>query len=263
MHYMHCIMCIYYGRWHCTVGSISIRFTRCLLHFFYLRTKYCIFLLLCLPNGRPSHSLCLKYIIAQFAVCRRPSQSIHRMAMANFWRTFHHDGKISPALVRVGCTRTPFHYIIEEGRAASKSPHWKFCYFLSVSQQEVSADIIQNSAVFPSSHPLPPLTPCVITEPGRVKIELSEVFLINWQCILCNPHSKKAYVQLKPFMFIQSSWSHTCVCENMYSIYSREYMRRSNHCCCCLYINIFTWKGFEGCAWEETDHLVNLKSKSI
>jgi hypothetical protein len=36
---------------------------------------------------------------------------------------------------------------IEEGRAASKSPHYKFGYFLSISQQEVSADIIQNSAV--------------------------------------------------------------------------------------------------------------------
>jgi hypothetical protein len=36
---------------------------------------------------------------------------------------------------------------IEEGRAASKSPHSKFGYFLSVSQQGVSANIIQNSAV--------------------------------------------------------------------------------------------------------------------
>jgi hypothetical protein len=36
---------------------------------------------------------------------------------------------------------------IEEGRAASKSPHKKFGYFLSTSQQEVSADNIQNSAV--------------------------------------------------------------------------------------------------------------------
>jgi hypothetical protein len=36
---------------------------------------------------------------------------------------------------------------IEEGRAASKSPHQKFGYFLSMSQQTVSADIIPNSAV--------------------------------------------------------------------------------------------------------------------
>ncbi len=35
---------------------------------------------------------------------------------------------------------------IEEGRAASKSPHLKFGYFLSLSQQAVSAGIIQNSA---------------------------------------------------------------------------------------------------------------------
>jgi hypothetical protein len=37
-------------------------------------------------------------------------------------------------------------YAIEEGRAASKSPHYKFGYFLSVSEQAVSADIIPNSA---------------------------------------------------------------------------------------------------------------------
>jgi hypothetical protein len=36
---------------------------------------------------------------------------------------------------------------IEEGRAASKNPHYKFGYFLSMSQQAVSADIIPNSAV--------------------------------------------------------------------------------------------------------------------
>jgi hypothetical protein len=41
----------------------------------------------------------------------------------------------------------PFLATIEEGRAASKSPHYKFGYFLSISQQGVSADIIQNSAV--------------------------------------------------------------------------------------------------------------------
>ncbi len=37
--------------------------------------------------------------------------------------------------------------IIEEGRAASKSPLRKFGYFLSMSQQAVSAEIIPNSAV--------------------------------------------------------------------------------------------------------------------
>jgi hypothetical protein len=36
---------------------------------------------------------------------------------------------------------------IEEGRAASKSPHQKFGYFLSMSQQADSADIITNLAV--------------------------------------------------------------------------------------------------------------------
>ncbi len=38
---------------------------------------------------------------------------------------------------------------IEEGRAASKSPHEKFGYFLSLSQQGVSADIIQKLKTSP------------------------------------------------------------------------------------------------------------------
>ncbi len=37
---------------------------------------------------------------------------------------------------------------IEEGRAVSKSPPYKFGYFLSMSQQAISADIIPNSAVW-------------------------------------------------------------------------------------------------------------------
>jgi hypothetical protein len=36
---------------------------------------------------------------------------------------------------------------IEEGRAASKSTHYKFGYFLSISQQAVSAVITKNSAI--------------------------------------------------------------------------------------------------------------------
>jgi hypothetical protein len=34
----------------------------------------------------------------------------------------------------------------EEGRAVSKCPHYKFGYFLSISQQAVSSDITKNSA---------------------------------------------------------------------------------------------------------------------
>jgi hypothetical protein len=41
----------------------------------------------------------------------------------------------------------PFSVPIEEGRAASKSLHLTFGYFLSISQQDVSADIIQISAI--------------------------------------------------------------------------------------------------------------------
>jgi CRISPR-associated Cas5-like protein len=36
---------------------------------------------------------------------------------------------------------------IDEGGAASKSPYYKFGYFLSMSQEAVSADLIPISAV--------------------------------------------------------------------------------------------------------------------
>jgi hypothetical protein len=55
---------------------------------------------------------------------------------------------------------------IEEGRAASKSPHSKFGYILSISQQAVSADthIRNNASLQPD--PSPPLpAPRVLTEP--------------------------------------------------------------------------------------------------
>jgi hypothetical protein len=39
-------------------------------------------------------------------------QSTHRVAIADFRRIFHHDGKISPLADEVGeCTPTPFHSI--------------------------------------------------------------------------------------------------------------------------------------------------------
>ncbi len=38
-----------------------------------------------------------------------PYHGVHRMALAAFWRTFHHDGKISHIGEGGGCTPTPFH----------------------------------------------------------------------------------------------------------------------------------------------------------
>ncbi len=45
------------------------------------------------------------------------------------------------------CVLFKFLEDIEEGRVANKSPHSKFSYFLSISQQGVSAQIIPNSTV--------------------------------------------------------------------------------------------------------------------
>ncbi len=36
---------------------------------------------------------------------------VHRVAMTTFWRTLHHDGKISPGWWGWRCMSTPFHYI--------------------------------------------------------------------------------------------------------------------------------------------------------
>ncbi len=50
------------------------------------------------------------------------SQSTHRVAMANFWRIFHHVGKISPASWGWGCTPSsyPFIYHLEESSGATE-----------------------------------------------------------------------------------------------------------------------------------------------
>ena len=37
---------------------------------------------------------------------------VHRVAMATFWRTFHHDGKINPAWWGWGVHARPFHSTI-------------------------------------------------------------------------------------------------------------------------------------------------------
>jgi hypothetical protein len=47
----------------------------------------------------------------------------------------------------VGCEGQTRRATIEEGRAVSKSPHLKIGYFLSISQQAVSADITKNSDI--------------------------------------------------------------------------------------------------------------------
>ncbi len=47
-------------------------------------------------------------------------QSTHRVAMAPFWWTFYHDGKISPAWWGA-CTPIPFHYIYQITITLSKT----------------------------------------------------------------------------------------------------------------------------------------------
>ncbi len=58
----------------------------------------------------------------------------------------HLDG-VSRETARRVLNNVRAFFSIAEGRAANKSPHYKFGHFLSISQQGVSADIIQSSAV--------------------------------------------------------------------------------------------------------------------
>jgi hypothetical protein len=88
------------------------------------------------------------------------------------WQIFNQEGgKLSSKnlaaaailLFRTALPATQRLYSIEEGRAASKSPHQKFGYFLSISQQGDSADIIQKVCLLVVSLvAIPPHTVCTV-----------------------------------------------------------------------------------------------------
>ncbi len=62
-----------------------------------------------------------------WAVRLSQTQSTHRVEMTTFWRTFHHDGKISPAFWGRGeftVTPTPFHYIYHHAQRCSVCSRW-------------------------------------------------------------------------------------------------------------------------------------------
>ncbi len=52
-----------------------------------------------------------------------PTEYTHRVAMVTFWRTFHHDEKISPAWW--GCTPTSFHCIYHHVQSCSVRSSWE------------------------------------------------------------------------------------------------------------------------------------------
>ncbi len=55
-------------------------------------------------------------------------QSTHRVAMATFWRTFHREGKISPAWWGGGCTPSPFHTIYHHEQSCGVGSSWEDRY---------------------------------------------------------------------------------------------------------------------------------------
>ncbi len=107
-----------------------MRFTRCFLNFFYLRTKYCICLLLYLPKKEAFSFSMLEilYIIAEFAVWRRPSteytewhwplSSVYSIKME----------KLAQAGEGEGCTPAPFHYIYHHVQSCGVQSSWEGRY---------------------------------------------------------------------------------------------------------------------------------------
>jgi hypothetical protein len=92
---------------------------------------------------------------------------------------------------------------IEEGRAASKSPHQTFGYFLSTSQQEVSADIIQNSAVgnfSPKTEKKTKAARCLfflMSFPFLYTLNSLHLLLLFTLCKVCLPVKKTAEIETR------------------------------------------------------------------
>ncbi len=62
------------------------------------------------------------------------TQRTHRgVAMSTFWRTFHHDGKISPAWWGWGCTPSPFHTIYHHELIYGVRSRWEGRYISPIS----------------------------------------------------------------------------------------------------------------------------------
>ncbi len=64
-------------------------------------------------------------------VQRIAPQSTHRVAISDFWRSSHYDGKISPGLWEWGCTPTPFqpvtitYKVVVYAPAKNSKTDWK------------------------------------------------------------------------------------------------------------------------------------------
>jgi hypothetical protein len=70
--------------------------------------------ILLVTNNPGGLSVTLTSKVVVYSPAERAEHRVHRVATAGFWRTFHHEGKISPAWCWVGgaCPLpTPFHYI--------------------------------------------------------------------------------------------------------------------------------------------------------
>jgi hypothetical protein len=126
-------------------------------------------------------------------------QSSHRVAIAPFWCTFHHDGKINPAWWGGGgCKPTPFHYINHrvqscgvrsswEGRYAPPiytQPLYVLCEFSHGHYGYVNLDVTWYNVQYALPYPLVIHMPGICS--GLIISKLSET---NYICISWQPPS--------------------------------------------------------------------------
>ncbi len=78
------------------------------------------------PPARPASRRCVKLL--NHTTYIHP-QSIHRVAKAASWRTFQHEGKISPVWWGGGgCTASPFHSIYHHEQSCGARSSWQGRY---------------------------------------------------------------------------------------------------------------------------------------
>jgi hypothetical protein len=77
---------------------------------------------------RTKHNNALLWCSECLQCVRYGTQSTHRVAMATYWRTFHHDGKISPAGEDGGCKPSSFHYIYHHEKSCGVCSSWEGKY---------------------------------------------------------------------------------------------------------------------------------------
>jgi hypothetical protein len=70
------------------------------------------------------------------------TQSTHRVAMATYWRTFHHDSNISPAGEDGGCTPSSFHSFYHHELSCVARSSWEITGPVHSMNRQFSAQLL-------------------------------------------------------------------------------------------------------------------------